>query len=254
MSEELIELCRDEFKKMESRIEDLIRENEMMKKNKDRIDVLWVYPELRINKVVGPNFIEKLNKENHECEIKVQLISDRSLRQILEKIDDCYFEKFHILVMGSCDASGYYFYSNSENGLTEELATEKIMTFHKNGGKILLLHDAMFKLNFFDQILDGKEEFEHSFGKNVSFIADDHPLMKIPFEIPHDSSVAKTHQSYRYSKAKPIIKFSTKNEEYYYQEIEERRIAICEAMHSPSINGFEEKLIYNIIYRIFKWN
>ena len=46
-------------------------------------------------------------------------------------------------------------------------------------------------------IAEGKIKKE----KPLPEIAED----EIPFEIPHDSSVAKTHQSYRYSKAKPII-------------------------------------------------
>ena len=65
MSEQLVEWFKEEFKNKESRIEELIMENERAKMKKDTIDVLWIYPEAGLKKVIDPNFIERLNRENN---------------------------------------------------------------------------------------------------------------------------------------------------------------------------------------------
>ena len=143
MSEQLVEWFKEEFKNKESRIEELIRENERVKMKKDRIDVLWIYPEAGLKKVVGPNFFERLNRENNMCEIKAQITSDTTLKQILENIDEDYLQKFHILVVGSCDYAGLRYYEKSKEGFTTELVNKKFMKFQKNGGKILFAKNGV---------------------------------------------------------------------------------------------------------------
>ena len=250
MSEQL----KEEFKSKESIIEELKKEIKTLKQKKESIDVLWIYPEPGLQFVISPDFIEKLNKENDICEIKVQLTSDRTLKQILEAIDDDYLHKFDVLVIGSCDNAGYLYYKNRKEGLTAELVNEKFTDFQKKGGKILFIHDCMCYNDFFDEIIGEKEHIESTLQTEVQFMQDDHPLMKKPFQLPRESSVAPSHQTFRIYDAMPVINFAPEDYEYYYQENQKRRYAVCEAMHSTYINGFEEKLIYNIIYRIFHWN
>ena len=227
-------------------------EIENLRKKKDTINILCVFPERALGRLSFLNlgFIDKLNNENQLCTIKRQLITDTALREIIDNVKGDYINEFDILLIGLCDSSGSYS-SQNPNGLTNASSQGKIMEFHRRGGKILLLHDAMEYFDCITQITGRKSNLSFKGSSSVRFIPSSHVLMTTPFSIGSRSSIAFSHQGFRFANLTPVIAFEGVNETYYQENLS-KRVALCEVGHSGTMNNYEERLLYNIIYRLYK--
>jgi hypothetical protein len=161
-------------------------------------------------------------------------------------------KKFNVVFVGGSDASKEGF-----KDLTPELIDRSLVDYHRDGGKVVILHDTAWEFDsqprkwtyFLKQM--GKHSVFNEFPKGVwrevkrrDFSGACPAILTSPFKLPEPFPVAPTHGNQLFAAEKAVLVGTTQDSTYY---AESEGIAFCEAGHTPQLTEWEWKFLVNVI-------
>jgi hypothetical protein len=167
-------------------------------------------------------------------------------------VDPSHLRKFNVIFIDGMDSS--------RNGLTDlnaNLINQSFVEYHRNGGKIVFLHDAIWEIDpksprwtyFRDKMGSHTVSCDTGHGYTVvrRKIQSDQPLpiLTNPFNLGQSFKVGLTHANQLFAAEKAILVGGDSSDRTYYAESD--GIGICEAGHSPhEITDSEWDFLVNV--------